>query len=40
MRDLRRIDPPLASQLLLNLAKQLSARLRNAAATIDAAADS
>jgi MFS superfamily sulfate permease-like transporter len=33
----RRTDPALASQILLNLARQLSARLRNAAATINAA---
>jgi len=34
---IRAADPTLASQVLLNLAKQLSARLRFAAATIQAA---
>jgi MFS superfamily sulfate permease-like transporter/CRP-like cAMP-binding protein len=35
--EIRRTNPALASQVLLNLARQLSARLRNAAATIESA---
>ena len=35
--EIRRTDPALATQVLLNLARQLSARLRFATATIQAA---
>ena len=35
--EIRRTDPTLATQVLLNLARQLSARLRFASATIQAA---